>query len=334
MPIINGKKIISIVRTNYLSETEHDLIARYHLGVADSVSESSGITTITRKTDYIDLGSLNWVYDTIYGGAYGFVATGPSNLKPSGSVSNIPNVSTSKYQTISDSQAYSGTNGICIYADDTRIGIVDSNYTDAATFKTAIQGVLLQYETVTSYTETVIKNQPLNTLDQQGSQWLRNEWEKGLNLFDNDLEVIANSYLETRNYIAITPNTTYTIRYYGTIVEYPTVVMYYYDKTYTQIGTFSMSVNWQSSTFTTPNNAYYVKIALPSSLGTTYQNDIMLNEGDHAYPYQEHRGEIVRSGEVPVSFTTDNNPPTTYGNWEALGSVTIGTNTLYAWRRL
>lgn len=44
--------------------------------------------------------------------------------------------------------------------------------------------VSIEYKLATSYTETIITGLPQITLDKQGCEWLRSEWEKGLNLLE------------------------------------------------------------------------------------------------------------------------------------------------------
>nr|DAG18771.1 MAG TPA: tail fiber protein [Caudoviricetes sp.] len=44
--------------------------------------------------------------------------------------------------------------------------------------------VSIEYKLATPYTETIITGVPQITLDKQGCEWLRSEWEKGLNLLE------------------------------------------------------------------------------------------------------------------------------------------------------
>lgn len=46
--------------------------------------------------------------------------------------------------------------------------------------------VSIEYKLATPYTETIITGVPQITLDKQGCEWLRSEWEKGLNLLNID----------------------------------------------------------------------------------------------------------------------------------------------------
>lgn len=143
----------------------------YNLGAYDTISGN----VITRQTGYVDLGTLDWgVQQT--SANYRFVA--PLYKL----VYGTSNVSCSKYSYVGGDATWNGVVGISTDANASIIQICDTSYADATAFKNAMRGVLLQYELATSYTEEIIEGQPLITLDQQGSQWLRDEWEKGLNL--------------------------------------------------------------------------------------------------------------------------------------------------------
>lgn len=141
------------------------------------------------------------------------------------------------------------------------------------------------------YTEKVIENQPINTLPQDGEQWVREEWEKGLNLIDyasRKLNVelsnttgkeLNNSSYDTSDFIPADPNTTYSfsgITYLGA---------YMYDESKEFI-----SVTLNVNTFTTASNCAYLRFALTKTDTTP-----MLNFGSHPYPYQPYNGEIARS---------------------------------------
>lgn len=65
-----------------------------------------------------------------------------------------------------------------------------------------------------AYNETVAKGVPLITLDQQGSQWLKDEWLKGLNLgdlADREDRYWVSKQTDISNFINSLPNGTYTI---------------------------------------------------------------------------------------------------------------------------
>ncbi len=330
MAYINGKKILSVIKTNYLSEAERDLIARYHLGAYDRVATENGVTTITRQTGYVDLGSLSW-----YGDGNPYYQTDdliPYIAKPSSDNVVADMVCSNPNYNIVARNLTDNTNDMACASTGT-INIRTS---------TKPSGIL-QYKLATPYQEQIIEGQPLNTLDQKGSQWLRNEWEKGLNLFDNallpkvDYTASGNTFADFRIELWTTPNTSGTqISFFNSYDTFTRTIAsgnYY----------FRVGLNGDNQDdkyfITTPiyldSGTYTIGFDLELDEPNHYiVKSIMLNKGSHAYHYQEYNGKIVRSGEVPISLTTDNNPPTQNGYWEALGSVVVGSNTLYAWRRL
>lgn len=103
----------------------------------------------------VDLGTLDWTYSNIFGtGQNGFSAGAQNdtyNMK-SYPAATMPNCVCTKYPAITASeQSISGSCGISIYNGwnlPTAVKVIafDSNYTDAAAFKQAMQGVILYYE--------------------------------------------------------------------------------------------------------------------------------------------------------------------------------------------
>lgn len=108
---------------------------------------------ITRKYGVVDLGTLNWRYVQGTSDIYRFVASFPDIVKNMGG-SNVPNLLCAKYQTISPDASHIGTVGITNNIGANQVIVRDTAYTDAATFKTAMSGVMLVYELATPTTET------------------------------------------------------------------------------------------------------------------------------------------------------------------------------------
>lgn len=105
---------------------------------------------VTRKYGIVDLGTLNWGYDTYPRGSY-FYARVP--LRKPGT-----NFICIKYPNIGvRPSSYAVLDKIIAVEDliNTYIDIVDSSYTDADSFKTAMSGVYLVYEKATPTTETL-----------------------------------------------------------------------------------------------------------------------------------------------------------------------------------
>lgn len=101
------------------------------------------------KGKLVDLGTLDYAYTGSY--FYANIRDGktvPANV--------IGNIRCTKYPTVSAIDCYSGNAGNSIAGIDEMYNVIyiyDSNYTDAATFKQAMSGVMLYYETTTETRE-------------------------------------------------------------------------------------------------------------------------------------------------------------------------------------
>lgn len=165
--------------------------------------------------------------------------------------------------------------------------------TATITRKTGYEGSN-QYELSTSYTEEVILKQPLLNLPQDGTEWLRDEWEKGLNLCISyetgfySLEVYA--YLE--------PNTIYTIKgsSSNSAVTLPKLSINgttYWEDDYSNFLTIGFS-------FTTKSDITKGKYLISFGVNTADTSDIsniMLTKGSHSFPYKPYNGQLIRQKE-------------------------------------
>ena len=107
------------------------------------IYESSG--KVTRKYGIVDLGSLSWTYDS--NDNY-FYSSQPTNILRGGT-NNICSQYIFNGNPVSSMPDYSYKINASGY-----VIVVDSRYTDAPTFKTAMSGVYLIYELATPTTET------------------------------------------------------------------------------------------------------------------------------------------------------------------------------------
>nr|DAE44608.1 MAG TPA: collagen triple helix repeat protein [Caudoviricetes sp.] len=153
----------------------------YNLGAYDTyVDNGDGTTTITRQTGYLNADiSLKW--DINATGSYGtqwlfyFPTTmkeAKANLPLSGNITPTSNTFAYGY---SFNTTYN-TFILCLptrYNANTRTGLYEY---------LSKNPISIEYKLATSYTETIITGLPQITLDKQGCEWLRSEWEKGLNL--------------------------------------------------------------------------------------------------------------------------------------------------------
>ena len=118
----------------------------------------------------------------------------------------------------------------------------------------------------------------------------------------------SDAKLRTKNYISIRPNTTYYFKG-GTGAD-----LFWYRADGTFISATSGQA--QNATFTTPSDACYLRFALFSGYGTTYNNDISINYPSTDTDYHAYSGTTTS-----ITF-----PSTVYG-----GTLTVnedGTGTV------
>ena len=145
----NGDYVPYSCTTYSLGSTElrgHLIVSNGEIVAEGDVRESNG--NVTRNYGIVDLGTLEWVYNS---SNHRFYITLPL-AKVSNSISSI----CAKYANSSDldvDKTYTMRTGYQV-ANVLSILITDSAYTDAATFKTAMNGVYLVYELATPTTET------------------------------------------------------------------------------------------------------------------------------------------------------------------------------------
>ena len=118
--------------------------------------------TVTRRYGIVDLGTLTWTRNANTSQFYASLPSGVSDISGS-------NVRCSKYI---HGNAYSGNidKVVCVYGQTIRVWIVDSAYTDAAAFKTAMSGVYLVYELATPTTESADPYRELQIVDPYGTE--------------------------------------------------------------------------------------------------------------------------------------------------------------------
>ncbi|AWW06086.1 MAG: hypothetical protein [Caudoviricetes sp.] len=317
----------------------------YNLGAFDTeVSNGDGTKTITRQTGYLVINAEN-LSGTPHAnqgrGIYVMLTSLALPLDADTSIfelgkSNIgkPVTNLSEYWLLANSIGFSGANNIAISATTEA---VDKDYF------VNLCPIHIQYKLASFYTEQVIEEQPIHTLDQLGEHWIRTEWLKGLNKYNGPERIAIQSNNEIwksqifGNY-TVKPNTVYTF----SCSTANTGV----DGCYIKIRDANTNATiiedpHTTKTFITPNGCTSIQIELYASRGTALTNiqtytDIMINESDHPYPYESYYGGIVRQSEVPIYFSTVNTSPaaTIGGDWTSLGSFTIGSTIVYAWRRV
>ena len=113
-----------------------------------------------QKVGRVDLGSLNWKYDTITGHErFRTVDTDTSYIKPVQTNNALAKVYSNIYVVNSANGTYSHVNDKSVAIDPSSIiWVYDTSYTDATTFKTAMQGQYLYYELANYNTITIDGN--------------------------------------------------------------------------------------------------------------------------------------------------------------------------------
>ena len=140
------------------------------------------------------------------------------------------------------------------------------------------------------------------------NQW-DEEWEVGK--INSDGSVDGDSTRRTTGYINVLPNTTYYMQcpssaYSGRLA--------YYNANKELVSFDGSGVSPSTKSFTTPNNAYYVRITIGVDYGTTYNNDISIN-----YPSTDTSYHAYVGTTYTIPFTdSQGNPVEVYG-----GSVDV-----------
>ena len=98
-------------------------------------NKASGKGEAVQRIGGVDLGTLNWYHDTSLGGFYSDTLVGAKKLFD-GLCAKYPFVG--DYRNVTDKT--------CGYVYELCVLVKDSSYTDAASFKAAMQGVILYYE--------------------------------------------------------------------------------------------------------------------------------------------------------------------------------------------
>lgn len=296
----------------------------YNLGAYDTISGN----VITRQTGYLTINA-----EDITSGTGSSVNSSNAYAYTIYKDINVINESADTVIGIS-SNGYSVKIFDKNWTRATEIGISKIEKTITIAFATeqtqaqiqAMCPIYIQYKLATPYTEEIIEGQPLITLDQQGSQWLRDEWEKGLNLLDYNSRIVnkaINSSGQIIDYsgayyikVSLKPNTTYNAS--GCTDSTSGSVCLF-----TSDGTFIRKIENKNldskGNFITDSNVSYV---LCDNLADRTQP--MLVEGDHPYPYQPYNGEIVHDKDIADLYKQEYN----LGYYDTMVENADGTYTI------
>lgn len=162
-----------------------------------------------------------------------------------------------------------------------------------------------QTEAETSYTEKVILDQPIHTLDVNGEQFVRDEWEKGLNLFNGvweqgtfdpdggDIPVVSGVRSPKMRLDA----GVYNLSLSG--ADEQNIYIFNND------GSIKQEIDWaEIGTFTLSESGIISIVCRKSDNSDISPEDIqntMLVKGSHVYAYQPYNGAIVHEKQLPRS---------------------------------
>lgn len=299
----------------------------YNMGAFDTVTANGdGTVTVTRKTGRYDVPINDFVLDA-------------NNCFQ---IHNITLPNTDKYFAVRSNPEASnhatsniyplgfwGVDDTFYISPDNFLRVFDNSYSKdeigLAQFKASLEaagGMYILYETDTSYPEKLPANVPLNTLDKNMSDIVHDEVEKTLNLAETLIS--SKTYgvgIDAVSIVKVKPGSTYTISYTaqktsgiegnGGIILLDTdsaQVPSSYAAAFADEGAFDRreQVNISVTISHTMSNEY-----LQVLMGGTGQqtqtiviNNLMINEGSHAYPYVPYSGQIVHQGDPDMEFAT------------------------------
>lgn len=255
----------------------------YNLGAYDTyVDNGDGTTTITRQTQYLNAdSSLNWNVNAT--GSYGtqwlfYLPTTAQAVKANLPLSSGMNPTNKTFAYGYNFNTTYNTFILCLptsYNANTRTGLYEY---------LSKNPVSIEYKLATPYTEKIITGVPQITLDKQGCEWLRSEWEKGLNLLNIDNisnDSIIYSNLPTGTY-------TFSLKTTGDGDGFNLKINSLSGDT---IGSAAIKNGYGVVTFTVTRvvDLYF------NGWGNAWTNyDIMLVKGSVPYPYQPYKGELIR----------------------------------------
>ena len=327
--------------TTTVGEAEHAKKNDYNLGAYDTyVDNGDGTATITRKTyTVLDYASLDWYFGTTTGGGGDAFYCGLSGNFDDSDVTKLIISNTSKITVGNGNANYTTrlTNGGGVQI------VLPTSITNGSAdalrdYLNEGGNIIAQMPIATSYTEEVILDKPIHTLDVNGEQFVRNEWEKTLNVF-NGSRRLADWGLRVGSVYTI-----YAVKNHVKISKFwhsnDSTGEVMHDINNNAIDspgnhTFVYNTNQEWSIFIDPT----------SNQGNENLADyqIMCCAGSHAYPYQPYNGAIVHEKQLnealedylpllyPVGSiymsTVDTSPASFIGGtWEryAQGRVPVG----------
>lgn len=292
----------------------------YNLGAFDTINGN----VITRQTGYADLSNFTWV---LHGSvAHLFTAS----LALTNATTPVDNSTPAEMKcaiyTTDDWNTVELANLQIAMGTDGSLRIMDESCSTADELKAKLVGVAFQYKLATSYTEKVIENQPLLTLNQDGCNFLNDEYLKQENLCNvhgsysdynqtftyDGSTVVANGTNNkgSDNYLPYNPfrnleNGTYLLKFYNlpsglTFDAWEGGVHYIIDSNkellITLTDTLRASNNWR---FVASRTSSFDNITI----------NVMLVKGSTPATYQPYNGPIVHKADIEPVLLWENSSP-------------------------
>lgn len=278
----------------------------YNLGAYDTyTSNGDGTGTVTRGTGYAELDSTGgWQVEKM-GNNYNFY---PRDAFEDAAVLSLCKTNLFESYIVGNTDAtrpnayISGSGRVNIYTGDTTVAEFVARLVNNPLY--------VQYPLASQYryTEQVIENQPIDTANQDEELYWGEEWRKSLNLLDFskfkkitvNAGTVAFDYTNKKITLSATGNDNYI-----TFIELPLAPGVYTfsvlssTSSYQLYAIFSNGTNAMADgkplTFTVPTGVtttFRIDNEAGAGSSTVFSN-IMLNEGDHLYPYEDYNGKIV-----------------------------------------
>lgn len=300
--------------------------ALYNLGAFDSVTDNGdGTVTITRQTGYIKSPSLaQYVTSEYYTNVWWAAFPKPVDAYDYGNyttnvVGSVPLISDPEEMDTAANIGKVTGNGQAV---NYWVGLTPNAFSSQDAQAYLCANVSLEYKLAAAYayTEKVLKGHPITTLDRQGEEWLRDEWEKGLNLLNPAVFTSTNEAAISRLSYWVNSDGSLSINttdsndpyvYFSncfTLNERTTVTLS--SDNYSNIQMLGITTNGTTNfigytadsplTLTLPAGTYGIGIETYTTGGSNYL--LMLNVGDRAYRFRPYCGSIAHAG-VANQFT-------------------------------
>lgn len=308
----SSNKILNLEKNNTFALDSDNKKSLYHLGAYDSISGN----VITRQTGYRNVSK--WFLQNAGNLTFRSTAVGYQIGKDGGNglLSNpylegtlATGISNKDFIFADDNASYGNTSNYILNSN--WISLPNTFNTKESYLNYFSQNeIIIQYKLAFSYTEEIIENQPLTTLDQSGSQWLRSEWEKGLNLLTRELK--KDQFNHSGFYFECKQTGVYTF-------SIPIGITYINCDYSDNSGNVGTAINSSELIVNLTAGKSYIFLLNNGDWdgALDFLNTAMLNEGTHAYPYQEYRGGIARESQLikVKTFSGDTSTFSDFTSW-------------------